>query len=48
MPRLGALSFGLDIATVPRPTMDAPAISALLGLSSRQLPLMNNPLGYAK
>lgn len=36
------------IATVPRATMDAPAISALLGLTSRQLPLMNNPLGYAK
>ena len=36
------------IATVPRATMDAAAISALLGLTSRQLPLMNNPLGYAR
>lgn len=36
------------IATVPRATMDAAAISRLLGLTSRQLPVMNNPIGYAK
>lgn len=36
------------IATVPRATMDTAAISSLLGLSPRQLPVMNNPLGYPK
>lgn len=36
------------IATVPRATMDTAAISALLGLTPRQLPVMNNPLGYPK
>ncbi len=36
------------IATVPRATMDAQAISALLGLTSRQFPILNNPIGYAK
>ncbi len=36
------------IATVPRATMDAAGISKLLGLTSRQIPVMNNPIGYAK
>lgn len=36
------------IATVPRATMDADGISELLGLTSRQIPVMNNPIGYAK
>ncbi len=36
------------IATVPRATMNAPAISELLGLTSRQIPVMNNPIGYAR
>lgn len=36
------------IATVPRATMDIRAISQLLGLSPRQLPIMNNPIGYPK
>lgn len=43
---LACISEG--IATVPRATMDAAAISALLGLNSRQLPILNNPIGYAK
>lgn len=36
------------VVTVPRATMDTPAISELLGLSPRQLPVMNNPIGYSK
>lgn len=43
---LACTSEGL--ATVPRATMDAPAISALLGLAPRQIPIINNPVGYAK
>lgn len=38
----------LGIATVPRATMDVAGISKLLGLTPRQIPLMNNPIGYAK
>lgn len=38
----------LGIATVPRATMDSDAISTLLGLSPRQFPVMNNPIGYAR
>ena len=36
------------IATVPRATMDVKGISELLGLTAMQLPVMNNPIGYAK
>ena len=36
------------IATVPRATMDSAAIAALLGLTGRQLPVMNNPIGYGR
>lgn len=38
----------LGLATVPRATMDTAGIAALLGLSSRQLPVVNNPIGYAR
>lgn len=36
------------VVTVPRATMDASAISELLGLTSHQFPVMNNPIGYSK
>lgn len=36
------------IATVPRATMDTGGISKLLGLNPRQIPVLNNPIGYAK
>lgn len=36
------------IATVPRATMDTAAISKALGLGDRQIPVINNPIGYAK
>ncbi len=36
------------VATVPRATMDVAGISGLLGLTPRQLPVINNPIGYAK
>lgn len=36
------------IATVPRATMDTAGISKLLGLPPRQIPVMNNPIGYSK
>lgn len=38
----------LGIATVPRATMDTEAISTLLNLTPRQIPVMNNPIGYPK
>lgn len=43
---LACTSVGL--ATVPRATMDSAAISKLLGLSTRQFPVINNPVAYAK
>lgn len=36
------------IATVPRATMDSKAISELLRLTPRQIPVVNNPIGYAR
>lgn len=36
------------IATVPRATMDIAGISKLLGLTPRQIPIMNNPIGYSE
>lgn len=36
------------LATVPRATMDVKAVSELLGLTPLQIPVMNNPIGYAK
>jgi nitroreductase len=36
------------LATVPRATMDSKGISSLLGLNEHQIPLINNPVGYAK
>ena len=36
------------LCTVPRGTMDQKAISTLLGLNDNQIPLINNPVGYAK
>lgn len=36
------------LCTVPRATMDADGIRKLLGLSDKQLPIMNNPVGYPK
>lgn len=35
-------------ATVPRATMDTNALRTILGLTEKQLPIMNNPVGYAK
>ena len=43
---LACTSEGL--ATVPRATMDVNGISTLLNLTPSQLPVMNNPIGYAK
>ena len=43
---LAAVSLGL--ATVPRATMDSAAIARLLGLTEAQVPVINNPVGYAK
>lgn len=39
---------GLGLATVPRASMDADAIRALPGMNNNQIPIMNNPVGYAK
>lgn len=36
----------VGLATVPRATHDKAAISKLLGLTDKQLPIMNNPVGY--
>ncbi|WP_295727691.1 nitroreductase family protein [uncultured Muribaculum sp.] len=38
----------LGVATVPRATMDIVGISRLLCLTERQLPVMNNPIGYPR
>lgn len=38
----------MGVATVPRATMDTEGISRLLSLSARQIPVMNNPIGYAR
>lgn len=43
---LACVSEGL--ATVPRATMDTRAIAELLDLTPSQLPVMNNPVGYAE
>jgi nitroreductase len=32
--------------TVPRGTMDQKAIQTLLGLTEKQVPVINNPVGY--
>jgi len=41
-------SAGLGFATVPRAQMDAGQIRKILGLSEKQIPLMNTPIGYFK
>lgn len=38
----------MGVATVPRATMDTAGIARLLGLTPRQIPVMNNPIGYSK
>lgn len=38
----------VGLCTVPRATMDSAAISKLLGLTAKQQPIMNNPVGYPK
>jgi hypothetical protein len=38
----------MGLVTRPRMTMDVPAIKKLLKLSDSQVPLLNNPVGYAK
>ncbi len=38
----------VGLATVPRGTMDTQAISATLALGPNQLPMLNNPVGFAK
>ena len=34
------------LSTVPRASMDTPAIVSLLGLPANHIPLLNNPVGY--
>lgn len=43
---LACVSEGL--ATVPRATMDKEAVSSLLGFTALQIPVLNNPVGYAR
>lgn len=38
----------VGLATVPRATHDKDGIRKLLGFTSKQLPIMNNPVGYEK
>lgn len=38
----------VGLATVPRATMDVDGIRKLLGFSEKQLPVMNNPVGFEK
>ena len=39
---------GCGLITVPRGTMDAAGLKKVLKLSETQLPVINNPVGYAK
>ncbi|MBR6141422.1 MAG: nitroreductase family protein [Bacteroidaceae bacterium] len=38
----------VGLCTVPRATMDTSGIRSLLGLTDKQIPVMNNPVGYPK
>ena len=38
----------VGLATVPRATHDTEGLKALLGLNDKQLPIMNNPVGFEK
>ncbi len=38
----------VGLATVPRASMDSQEISKLLKLTDKQMPIMNNPVGYEK
>ncbi len=38
----------VGLATVPRATMDVDGIKKLLGLSDKQVPVLNNPVGWPK
>lgn len=38
----------VGLVTVPRATHDKASISKLLGFTDKQLPIMNNPVGYEK
>lgn len=38
----------VGLVTVPRAIMDVDALRKLLGLSDKQLPIMNNPVGHPK
>ncbi len=38
----------VGLATVPRATMNVAGIAELLGLNDRQIPIMNNPVGWKK
>lgn len=38
----------VGLCTVPRATMDVNGIRSLLGLTDKQLPIMNNPVGFPK
>ena len=38
----------VGLCTVPRATMDTNGIRTLLGLNEKQIPVMNNPVGYPK
>jgi len=38
----------VGLCTVPRATMDVDGIRKLLGLTDKQLPIMNNPVGFPK
>jgi nitroreductase len=38
----------VGLCTVPRATMDINGIRSLLGLTDKQIPVMNNPVGYPK
>ena len=38
----------VGLATVPRATHDTEGLKALLGLGDKQLPILNNPVGFEK
>lgn len=45
---IGLYCAAAKLATVPRATMDKEALAKALNLTDKQIPLLNNPVGYMK
>ena len=45
---IGLFCAAVQLATVPRASMDKEALTKALNLSDTQIPILNNPVGYIK